>query len=156
MSDLRQWVAAENNVVVHGPFQATQEYITDYESAVVAADGRETPYWYNANVVFVDVTDLNPTPAFGWFKSGTAWVNGNPTTTVDKYQIVGDGVSAAIVTFSQKGPKAPAKIKFNVNGQDVEETLVAGVATLKITSTNPGDLITVKVGSEIINISVVG
>lgn len=66
MNDLKEWVAVENDVVVHGPFQAPQEYIDFYTDEVVDREDRETPYWYNENVEFVDVTDIDPSPAAGW------------------------------------------------------------------------------------------
>lgn len=66
MSDLKQWAAVENDVVVHGGFDAPQEYIDDYTAEVVDRSDRVTPDWYHAGVEFVDVTGLDPRPTTGW------------------------------------------------------------------------------------------
>lgn len=152
----KHWVAVENNIVVHSGFQAPQSYVDNYTELVVDREDRQTPPWYNANVRFVDVTDLNPRPVTGWYKTPTGWADGNPKLEANKLSIPADGATTSTVTFSQVGPKTPAKIKFNVNNQEVEETLVNGVATVDVTSTNPGDLVVVSAVDLSVTITVEG
>lgn len=157
MSDLKTWVAVESNLVVHGPFQAPQEYIDSYTEQVVDRTDRVTPEWYNEHVIFVDVTALDPSPVTGWFKATNgAWVDGNPTLLASRNTIPADGVTTALITFMQKGPKVPIKVKFNVNGQEIEENVVNGQASIEVTSINGGDVIEVKVRNQIVVITVEG
>jgi hypothetical protein len=155
MSDLKNWIAVENNQVVHGSFQATQEYIDTYDDQVVERQDRTTPPWYHNGVVFVDVTGTDPLPATGWYKDAAGkWADGNPTISSDKTSIPGDGVAVATVTYSQKGPKTPQTVTFNVNGQDVVENVTNGQAKLEVSSSNPGDVVVVKITNNTITINV--
>lgn len=157
MSDLKQWVAVDAGVIVHAGFSAPQSYIDDYDKNIVERSDITTPPWYHEGVTFLDVTDMNPKPSTDWFLDASgAWLNGNASLTVNRTTIPADGTTIAVVTFAQKGPKAPAKVKFNVNGQEVEENLANGVATLEITSVNPGDVIEVKARNQTVTITVEG
>lgn len=153
---IKSWVPVDGDVVVHYGFDAAQSYIDNYEAQVVEREDRTTPPWYHEGVTFLDVTAMNPKPTLGSFKQGNQWLDGNPSLTVDDASIPADGAAVAKVTFTQKGPQAPANVTFDVNGQLVPQALANGVATLDVTSTNPGDVIIVHVGelSVMINVEV--
>lgn len=140
-----KWAAVKGGVVVHSHFDATQEVIDRAVEAL--ANSEVTPEWYDADVEFVDVSGVDPRPTIGFYKAANGrWVDGNPHLTTDRPAIPADGVTAATVTFTQKGPGAPAEVVFDVNGQVVTETLgAAKSAMVTVTSTNPGDRITVGV-----------
>jgi hypothetical protein len=157
MNEIKKWAAVENGLVVHGDFDASQEYIDSFVEQIVDRVDRTTPPWYNENITFVDVTEIEPRPTTNWFiDSGGNWVDGNPSLTTDRTSIPADGTMAAIITFAQQGPTTPTSVAFNVNGEDVNDTVINGVATLNVTSSNPGDVIVVTVGSNSVTITVEG
>lgn len=151
---LLSWAAVDNNMVVSG-FDAPESF--DFVEDVVNVAGLTTPAWWHAEVEFVDVTTVSPRPTIGWYRDGNGnWIDGTVSLTSDRPSIPADGTTFATITFKQKGPKAPAKVRFSVNGTEAEDPLVNGSAVLTVTSTNPGDQILVTAGGASVTILVEG
>lgn len=143
---MNTWVPVNNNVIVSWPFQADKEYIENFKENIVISDRNTTPSWYNETTRFLDVTSINPTPDIGFYKEGENWIDGNPNLSTNTRNIPADGKTPAVITFTQKGPNTPTKVTFVVNeAATVEPVSADGIATCEIVSTNPGDVITVKV-----------
>lgn len=158
MADIKQWAALDPSGHVLHTMGAPDELVNEFVQRIVEPSGLTTPYWWTPEVVWVDITAASPQPVTGWFRDGAgAWVDGTPKLSVDRPSIPADGVTAARVTFSQKGPKTPTAVTFDVNGQAVSETLSPeGVAVCDIVSSNPGDQVQVFAGGLFVTIKVEG
>lgn len=155
MTELRQWAAVDGTVIVHGGFDAPQEYVDDYVDRVVDRADLTTPPWWHEGVEFLDVTGMTPRPMVGWFRVGNGpWMDGNPSLTASRLSIPADSTTAAVVTFAQKGPNAPASVEFNVNGVKSTVALANDTASVEVVSATAGDLITVAVGSLSVQVEV--
>lgn len=63
----------------------------------------------------------------------------------NRYEIPGDGSTAALVAYRNTGPDAPGMVTFSANGSVHTVTMSGTEALLEITSSTPGDWITVTV-----------
>jgi len=116
-----------------------QEYIAD--------DGN--PY---DEAVRVDAMD--PRPGIGWVKKADGTFAPQYVLVADVTSIPADGKTVATVTYTDNTASPPASITFDVNGVKTDAALINGSASIAVTSTSPGDLITVTAGTTGITISV--
>lgn len=82
-----------------------------------------------------------------------------PGLAVDRTTIPADGLTAAVVTYTDPRVGAPLSVTFTVNGATQTVLTAAGVAVLAVASATPGDTITVTVDAlpgEAVTITVEG
>lgn len=80
----------------------------------------------------------------GWRFDGSS-LTGPPTLMTDRGEVASDGIDAATVTYVNHWPGAPGQVSFVVNGTTGPSVmLVDGAAAIEVTSSTPGDTITVE------------
>jgi hypothetical protein len=111
----------------------------DFAEAYVADPDSD---WASA----INLEGIDPQPSIGWVVVGEVYVPPE-TLETDKATIVGDGVDAAILTYTNNAPNPPDEAEVVVNGQAADLALVGGTGQVAITSTNPGDVVQVLIGT---------
>lgn len=130
---MKSWAVVSNDQVVTG-FDGTVEFV----------ESMDRPIWWPEDSEILDITGIEPRPVIGFYRSGNEWFDGNPRMGTDRQTIPADGVTAAKITFTQKGPNAPKTVVFSVNGQNMDEVLSSeGLAVCEVVSSNSGDIIMV-------------
>ena len=133
---MSEWALTENDVVTNIiVVEDGDTFATDY----VARDD-------NDYVQAVDLADLDPRPGIGWVNRDGTFLPPE-TLTTDMDEIPPNGATAATVAYTDNRPDPPATVEVDVNGDTSDLTLVDGVGTVAVTSTNPGDTVTVQVSS---------
>lgn len=88
------------------------------------------------------VDDLDPQPGIGW-----RWQSGAPvpppSLSTDKNEITGNGTDVATVTYTDAGSDVPAEVTLDVNGATQTVAVANGSAAVGVTSSSPGDTVTV-------------
>jgi hypothetical protein len=153
---MRTYCAIDPTGRVLDSFRAPSTLVDNFVDRVVRPGHVTTPPWYTSMVIFVDVTAEPTTPTIGFFrKSNGTWLDGRPQLSADKADVAGDGVDVVTVSYTQAGPDKPSEVVFTVNGEDTHPVLLrSDAASIEITSSSPGDQVTVICGDQVIIVPV--
>lgn len=94
----------------------------------------------------VDVDTLANPVAIGYvYRQGVGYVPPEEITA-EPASIPPDGTTPALVTYIDNRPGASGDVTFDVNGVEQDIPLANGSAAINVTSSTPGDTVTVRCG----------